>query len=43
MSQFIGGVEMDKEKYKLTLLTIITLVLLYIAFIISDPGFGVGY
>lgn len=31
------------EKYKLVLLTIITLVLLYIAFKISDPGFGVGY
>lgn len=34
---------MDIEKYKLTLLTIITLALLYIAFIISDPGFGDGY
>ncbi|RPF50267.1 hypothetical protein EDC24_2702 [Aquisalibacillus elongatus] len=31
------------EKYNSVLLTIITLVLLYIAFIISDPSFGVGY
>lgn len=31
------------ENYKLALLTIIRIVLLYIAFIISDPGFGVGY
>jgi len=29
--------------YSLVLLTIITVTLLYIAFKISDPGFGVGY
>lgn len=30
------------ELYKIALLTIMTITLLYIAFIISDPGFGVG-
>jgi len=34
---------MEKYKlYNLVLLTIITITLLYIAFTISDPGFGVG-
>lgn len=30
------------EMYKIALLTIMTITLLYIAFKISDPGFGVG-
>lgn len=34
---------MKMDNYKITLLTIMTITLLYIAFKISDPGFGVGF